>query len=55
VVLQKAEETSTTEQNRTEQWRNIPSIYLWCWLEKGRWPITQVYNNNNNNRSNTRL
>ena len=18
------------------------SIYLWCWLEKGRWPITQV-------------
>ena len=19
------------------------SIYLWCWLEKGRWPITQVF------------
>ena len=20
------------------------SVYLWCWLEKGRWPITQVSN-----------
>jgi hypothetical protein len=21
----------------------ITSIYLWCWLEKGHWPITQVF------------
>ena len=26
-----------------EMLKNYLSIYLWCWLEKGHWPITQVF------------